>query len=154
KSKGFGKITATDINDYRLKQALRFGADEAICAKDFNAEKVADLVILCAGAESAFEQALKAVDRGGTILVFASAEKGLKLTLPLNEFFWRNEVTIISSYAADPEEHLQALKLIKDKKVNVKDMITHRFELGDIQKGFKLVAEAGESIKVIIEPQL
>ena len=152
KSKGFGKITATDINDYRLKQALRFGADEAIHAKDLKAAKTADLVILCAGARSVFEQALKAADKGGTILVFASAEEGFELMLPVNEFFWRNEVTILSSYAANPKEHLQALELIKDRKVNVKDMITHRFGLSDIQKGFNLAAEAKESIKVIIEP--
>jgi threonine dehydrogenase-like Zn-dependent dehydrogenase len=32
-------------------------------------------------------------------------------------------------------------------------MITHRFVLADAQKGFELVAKAGDSIKVIIEPQ-
>jgi L-iditol 2-dehydrogenase len=48
----------------------------------------------------------------------------------------------------------KALELIKSKKVNVKDMITHRFPLAEIQKGFKFVSEAKESIKVIIEPQL
>ncbi|MBU1887832.1 MAG: alcohol dehydrogenase catalytic domain-containing protein [Candidatus Omnitrophica bacterium] len=152
KSERFGKIIATDINDYRLKKAIEFGADQAINAKDFKGEKTAYLVILCAGAKSAFEQALKAVDRGGTILVFASAGEGAKLELPINEFFWKNEVTLLSSYAANPKEHLDSLELIKERKINVKDMITHRFRLKDIQKGFKLVAEAGESIKVIIEP--
>jgi len=34
KMKGFGKIIATDINGYRLKQALRFGADHAVHAKE------------------------------------------------------------------------------------------------------------------------
>jgi threonine dehydrogenase-like Zn-dependent dehydrogenase len=32
-------------------------------------------------------------------------------------------------------------------------MITHRFGLADAQKGFELVARAGDSIKVIVEPQ-
>ncbi|MBU4343686.1 MAG: alcohol dehydrogenase catalytic domain-containing protein [Candidatus Omnitrophica bacterium] len=153
KVKGFGKILATDINEHRLKAALKFGADEAIHAKDLKEEKITDFVILCTGAKSAFEQAFKAVDRAGTILVFASADEGYKYHLPINEFFWRNEVTITSSYAANPEEHLVALELIRDKKINVKDMITHRFGLGDIQKGFDLVASAKESLKVIIEPQ-
>ena len=40
-----------------------------------------------------------------------------------------------------------------NKRVNVKDIITHRLPLEDAGKGFKLVAEAKESIKVIIEPQ-
>ena len=62
-------------------------------------------------------------------------------------------MSVLSSYAANPSEHLKALELIKDKKVKVKDMITHRFGLGDIQKGFDLVREASSSLKVIIEPQ-
>jgi L-iditol 2-dehydrogenase len=35
----------------------------------------------------------------------------------------------------------------------VSDMITHRLGLAETSRGFKLVAEAKESIKVIIEPQ-
>ncbi len=162
KAHGFGKIIATDINDFRLKKARGFGADHVIHAKedvaakvrDLNGGKPANLVILCAGARSAFEQAFKSVDRGGTILVFASAEEGFNFPLPINEFFWKNEVTILSSYAANPEEHRDALELIGGGKVNVKDMITHRFGLGDIQKGFDLVRDPKESIKVIIQPQI
>ncbi len=32
-------------------------------------------------------------------------------------------------------------------------MITHRLPLAETGRGFQLVAEAGESLKVIIEPQ-
>jgi len=161
KSRSFGKIIATDINDYRLKMAFKFGADLILRAteniprraREFNDNRLADLVILCAGARPAIEQALESVDRGGTILVFASTEEGITFPLSINEFFWKNEITITSSYAANPQEHLEALELIRNKKVNVKDMITHRLGLNEIQKGFKLVSEARESIKVIIEPQ-
>ncbi|MDP2921416.1 MAG: zinc-dependent dehydrogenase [Candidatus Omnitrophota bacterium] len=161
KSRAFGKIIATDINDYRLKMANKFGADLVIDAredvaskvKEFNEGRGADLVILSTGAKPAIEQALKSVGRGGVILFFASTEEGLTFPLSVNEFFWKNEVTLTSSYAGNPKEHLDALELIRSKKVNVKEMITHRLGLGEIQKGFKLVAEAKESIKVIIEPQ-
>jgi L-iditol 2-dehydrogenase len=160
KARSFGKIISTDINDYRLKMASKFGADLTVHAKEnvpenvraFNDNRLADIVILCTGAASAIEQAIKSVDRGGTILFFASTEEGLKFSLSINEFFWKNEVTLMSSYAANSKEHLDALELIRDKKVNVKDMITHRLELSEIQKGFKLVSEAKESMKVIIEP--
>jgi len=161
KARSFGKVIATDINDYRLKMASQFGADLTIHAKEDISEEVkkindnalADLVILCTGAKPAIEQALKSVGRGGTILFFASTEEGLTFLLSVNEFFWKNEVTLTSSYAASPQEHLDALELIRDKKVNVKSMITHCLGLNEIQKGFKLVSEAKESIKVIIEPQ-
>ncbi len=161
KMKKFGKIIATDINDYRLKESLKFGAHHSINAKEdvpakvkeLNNARLADFVILCTGAKQAIKQAFNSVDRGGVILVFASAEEGLKFPLPINDFFWRGERSIISSYAANPDEHREALLLIKDKKVHVRDMITHRFGLRDIQYGFDLVASAKESMKVIIEPQ-
>ncbi len=46
-----------------------------------------------------------------------------------------------------------ALDLIESKRVPVTDMITHRLALSEAQKGFDLVAEAKESIKVVLEPQ-
>jgi L-iditol 2-dehydrogenase len=73
--------------------------------------------------------------------------------MPVNELFWRNEITLTSSYAANYNEHMTAMELIRQKRVNVRDMITHRLPLADIQKGFSLVEDARESIKIIIEPQ-
>jgi L-iditol 2-dehydrogenase len=36
--------------------------------------------------------------------------------------------------------------------IKVDDLITHKFPLNDIAKGFQLVVEGKESIKVIITP--
>jgi len=46
-----------------------------------------------------------------------------------------------------------AIDLIASKRVDVHSMITHRLPLAETQEGFRLVAEAGESMKVIVEPQ-
>ena len=138
-------VIATDVSDYRLKMAKRFGADEVINASDLKAK--ADKVIICSGA--AASQALQCVDRGGTILFFAVPSS---LSLPISEL-WKNEVTIKTSYATGPSELKEALELIKKKKINVHDMITHRFGLAEAGKGFKLAADAKESLKIIIEPQ-
>jgi len=158
---GAGLIIATDIVDYRLKTAKKFGAKHAINArenvpeiiKDINDGRLADLVIVCTGATSAIEQALKSVNRAGTILFFAPTKEGITIPFSINETFWRKDVTLTTSYAGAPVDHHIALKLIKEKRVNVKDMITHKLPLSETGKGFKLVAEAKESIKVIIEPQ-
>lgn len=153
KSLGASKVIATDINDYRLMMAKKFGADFAINAKEFNPEKnSSDKVIVCTGAKSAVVDALKSVGRGGTTLYFAVPEPGFNLKVPINEF-WRNEITVRTSYGAGPDDLEESLKLIVKKKVNVHDMITHRLSLEEIGLGFKLVAEAEESLKVIIEPQ-
>ena len=158
---GADRIAATDISDYRLKTAKKVGADFVFTAGDYNSQKLRDInngflvdtVILCAGADSAILQALESVERGGIILFFSAAGEGAKLPWDINKIFWRTEITLISSYAATPKEHLQALALIRRKKINVRDMITHRLSLAEAQKGFQLVAEAKDSIKVIVEPQ-
>jgi len=154
------RIITTDISDFRLKAAKRFGADNTIyskedlpsCVRRLNDGRLADLVILCTGAKSALVQALDSLERGGTVLIFAATNQGVKIEKGVNDIFWRNEVTLMSSYAGSPQDHLEALELIKNKKINVEDMITHRLKLSETQKGFQLVAEAGNSIKVIIEP--
>lgn len=158
---GAARLIATDIVDYRLEKARQFGADEVIHAKEdvpaglrgVNDGRLADLVILSTGARAAMLGALQSVDRGGTILFFAATDKDVTIPVSVNELFWRNEVTLISSYAGSPEDHLQALNLIAAKKINVAEMITHRLPLKDAVSGFRLVAEGQESIKVIIEPQ-
>jgi len=160
KASGAGRIFATDIDDFRLDAAKRFGADFAIKSNEYisailqkhNNGRLADLVILCAGATSAVKQAIESVERGGTILFFAPANDE-EITVPINKLFWRNEITMTSSYAGNEKDHLDAMELIRFKKVVVKDMITHRFGLKDTVKGFQLTAHPDKSIKVIIEPQ-
>ena len=101
--------------------------------------------------ENAFKQALKSVDRGGTILFFASTDPGAELTIPVNEF-WRNEIKLMPSYGNSPTDAAEAIELIRTGRIPVRKMITHRLGLQETGLGFRLVAEAGESIKIIIEP--
>jgi L-iditol 2-dehydrogenase len=156
---GAGRIVATDINEYRLKAAQRFGADIVIHAQEdvsarlrqANEGRLADLVIVCTGAFPAFLHALQSVDRGGTVLFFAPTEPGVELPVPVNDF-WRNSITLMPSYGNSPLDAVVAIELIRARRVPVGKMITHRLSLAETGLGFRLVAEAGESIKVIIEP--
>ena len=156
---GASRIISTDINEYRLKAAKKLGADIAIHAeedvparvRDVNENRLVDLVIVCTGAPAAFTQALNCVDRGGTVLLFAPPEPGINLSIPGWEF-WRDQITLISTYAAAPLDITTAIELIRTHRVPVREMITHRLSLAEAAKGFQLVAKAKESIKVIIEP--
>ena len=158
KSKGVKKIIAVDINEYRLDAAKKFGADYVINAredvasklKESNEGRLADLVVVCTGALPAAKQALQCVDKGGAILFFAVPKPDEKLEIPINDF-WKNETKIMTSYGAAPNDLKESLDLIKNKKINVNDMITHKLKFDEIQKGFQLVAEAKESLKVIIK---
>jgi L-iditol 2-dehydrogenase len=155
-----GRVLATDLSRFRLDAAKRFGADSVFDARDdvpklvreANDGRPADFVIVCAGSVSAIDQAFKSVDRGGTVLIFAPPTPGTQIPVPFGDL-WKDEITITSTYAGGPKDLEKAIELLRTKKVVVSDMITHRFVLADAQKGFELVAKAGDSIKVIIEPQ-
>lgn len=146
KTKGT-RITVTDINEKRLRFAENLGA-KALNAKDNLNEKF-DVVIVCSAALAAFEQAWKNIDLAGTVVLFTAPSPDKNVVVPINEF-WRKEVKIISSYYCSPDDLKESFKLISSGKVKVKDMVTHRLKLEDIQQGFKIVEQADDSLKVII----
>ncbi len=158
-SLGAGRIIATDVSEYRLRMARQLGADAVIHAREdipdrlrrINDGRLADLVIVSTGAPAAFDQALKSVDRGGTVLCFATTEPGVDLAVPINEF-WRNEIKLMPSYGNSPLDAVTTIELIRSRRVPVEKMITHRLPLSETGFGFRLVSEGGESMKVIIKP--
>ena len=158
---GAGRVIATDINDYRLEVAHKYGADVTIHAKEnlpgrlreINRGRLADRVIVCTGAVPAINQALQSVECGGTILLFAPTDPGVTIPISINELFWRRDITVTTSYASSPADYVLAMELIRAHDVNVNQMITHRLGLAEVGLGFQLVADAQNSIKVIIEPQ-
>ncbi|MBN2121321.1 MAG: alcohol dehydrogenase catalytic domain-containing protein [Candidatus Omnitrophica bacterium] len=142
------QVIATDVNDYKLDMARRFGADQALKAdSDINIK--ADRIIICTGALKAVEQAFECIDKKGIILFFAIPSKNVEI--PIVDF-WRNEITATSSYGAASYDLEESLKLINDAKINIKDMITHKLPLTKIQEGFKIAAAAKESLKVVLIP--
>ncbi|HLW46758.1 MAG TPA: alcohol dehydrogenase catalytic domain-containing protein [bacterium] len=157
---GARRILATDLSDYRLAAAARFGADAvfrpdaglATQVREANAGRLADLVIVCTGAASAIAASLACAEPGGTVMLFAPAGPDASFpAVAFNETFFRTDLTVTTSYGAAPADYAEAVDLISRRRIQVEDMITHRLGLSEAATGFRLVAEAGESIKVILD---
>ena len=156
---GAGRIIATDLHDYRLQAARRFGADYVVDAtedvpdfiRQVNGGRLVDKVILCSGATVAASMALEAVDKGGTVLFFAVPRPEEKIAVDINAY-WRDSKSIKVSYGAAPVDNVQALELIRSRRVEVADMVTHRLPLEQIGEGFRLASAGTECLKVIIRP--
>jgi L-iditol 2-dehydrogenase len=159
RAKGVQNVIVAGVNQYRLRLAEKFGAHHTIDGrvnvpqelKKINGGQLADQVFVCKGAASAALTALECVDRGGTILFFAVPDPTVRIPLPITEF-WRNEITLKTSYGAAPRDLEESLAVLAQKRLNVADMITHRFGIQQAAEGFRLMAESGESLKIIIEP--
>jgi L-iditol 2-dehydrogenase len=157
---GAARVLAADINDFRLELARRLGADAAFDpadvpsqVRDINDGRLADLVIASTAAPAALEQAIRSVERGGTILFFAPMPAGDRLPLPLYDL-WRDEITLTTSYAASPRDIVEAIALLRGGRIRVRDMITHRLGLDEAGLGFSLAAGTRDCLKVVIDPSL
>jgi L-iditol 2-dehydrogenase len=158
---GAGIILAADTINFRLKVAKDMGAHEVFQADDtlvdmirrVNEGRLADLVIICF--EGFISSALKAVERGGTILFFGGASEDTTLSARVNDLFWRTEVTLTSSYAGSPADCQRALQLIRAGSIPVSKLITHRFDLASGAKGFEVLCNPVENdcVKVLVDPQ-
>jgi len=159
KANGVSNIVVADINPFRIKTAEKFGATHTLDSKEnlpeklktVNSGRLADQVIVCTGAAPAASVALECVEKGGTVLFFAVPDPTVRVPVPITDF-WRNEITMKTSYGAAPQDLEESLALLSRKKLNVTDMITHRLSLKEAAEGFRLVATAGDSLKVILEP--
>ena len=152
------RVVATDLNPKKLAFAERFGADLAIPATEDIPARVrgffqskADIVILCTSALAAVEQAWACVDKGGAVVFFAVPGPEKSVVIPINAF-WTQEVRILTSYYCGPPDIQEAVRMLAAGAVDVDSMITHRLPLDEIARGFRLVMEGEDAVKVIIRP--
>jgi L-iditol 2-dehydrogenase len=156
---GAGNIIATDVSPYRLEKAKEFGAHHTATAdkdvpafvREVNEGRLADVVLLAAGALHAARSALQCAERGGAILFFAVPKPDEPVDVDFNHF-WRNDITIKTCYGSAPFDSMQALELIRRGAVTVDDMITHRFGIDDIGEAFMTGAKPDGCMKVIVKP--
>jgi L-iditol 2-dehydrogenase len=158
---GAGLVAAADNIPFRLNAAREVGAHLVVDAGDrvlealreANGGYLADLVIICY--EGFTSIALKAVEKGGTVLFFAGASEDATIPGKVNDLFWRTEVTLTSSYAGSPSDCDVALRLIQAGGIPVSKLITHRLGLAEAADGFHAVSAPmdHDCVKVIVEPQ-
>ncbi|MEM4704587.1 MAG: alcohol dehydrogenase catalytic domain-containing protein [Candidatus Bathyarchaeia archaeon] len=155
---GAAKVFVSDLFDYRLDVAEKFGADclvnpqreslaEAVEAETSN--RGADLVVVTAPSLEAYQTGLKVCRKGGKLCVFAPTKPGVHMRLSPKELFF-SEVQIIPSYSTSHLETRAVAELMASRKLDLRRLITHRFPLDETAKAFKTALESRESIKVLV----
>jgi L-iditol 2-dehydrogenase len=155
---GAAKTIVSDLIDYRLKMAEKFGADVVVNPKNDDLNEVVkaetddrgvDIAVITAPSLEAYKAGLGVCRKGGKLCVFAPTQPSEYLQISPKELFF-SEIQIIPSYSTSHLETRTALELITSGKLRVKDLITHRFRLVDIAEAFKTALESKESLKVIV----
>jgi L-iditol 2-dehydrogenase len=155
---GAAKTVVSDLIDYRLNVAKKFGADIAVNPKNEDLVEIvkaetdgrgSDIVVVTAPSLEAYKSGLSVCRKGGKLCVFAPLEPGEYLKISPKELFF-SEIQIIPSYSTSHLETKAALELIKSGRFKVKGLITHRFPLARTAEAFETALESKESLKVIV----
>ena len=154
------KIIMVDISENRLKTSSRFGADKIIIPRneDLRGEILeetgglgSDVVIVANSSNEAQEQSLNLVRKIGKLAFFGALPPDRPYIRFESNLIQQHDVTLYGIYGATFKDFKEALELVADKKIDLKQLITHRFKLQDVEKAFVAV-EKGEALHATVSP--
>lgn len=152
------RVIGFDLIPDRIERAKTLGADLTLTpgrpevaqtVRDATEGRGADAAILTAGGPRAFTEAIDLLRDGGVLVLFSSEPGHPRVDLDMHRFFYQ-ELSIVSSYSPSPTELKEALVLLADRTVRVKELITHRVPLADLAEGMRLFRDK-EALKVFVE---
>ncbi|RLI42171.1 alcohol dehydrogenase [Candidatus Bathyarchaeota archaeon] len=157
---GAGRVISIDLVEDRLNFAERLGVDETVNAgKEDVVERVreltsgygSDVVIEAIGLPSTWEQALKLVRKGGTVLEFGGCPPGTEIKVNTEKLHY-GELTVRGAFHATPLHFRKALNLIASRTIDVRPLITRKMKLENIREAFDILMTSKKEIKIAIIP--
>ena len=155
-------VIAAGRNPLKLKLAKEFGgADEVINLLEVDDPQKAflnltpggkglDIVIEAVGLPELWERVIDLVRKGGTVNLFGGCKSGTTVTLDTRRIHY-DGVKIISPFHHTPRHFRESLQLISSGLVDVKQLISHRMRVSQINEAMQLHNE-GKAIKVALKP--
>ena len=155
------EVVTTDPLPARRAASERLGAAIAFepGAAELDAEvrrrtegRGADAVLVAAAHPSLVEQALSLARPGGRVLLFAHNDPVLRLEFPAAAV-GIEEKEILGSYSAAVDRMEEAARLVFERILPVREIISHRLPLDEMTRALDLAARPrGESMKVMVIP--
>jgi L-iditol 2-dehydrogenase len=150
------KVVVADISEYRRNYAERSGAVSSFDPRDEERKiraleilgKQPEIAIVATGSVSAFSDALKTVSKAGRVLLFGSPPAGSFASVDMPNVFLKG-ISLFTSYSTSEIETREALKMLSEGRIELGDLITHRFRLDEAVKAFE-IAQDQKCIKAII----
>ncbi|MFJ7960335.1 zinc-dependent alcohol dehydrogenase family protein [Streptomyces sp. NPDC096319] len=144
-----GCVVAVDLVASRLAAARELGADATVSADEGPEQLVADLtdglgadvVIEAVGVPESFELCTRMVRPGGRVANIGVHGKPAVLHL---EELWIKDVTIITGLV-DTSSTPMLLRMLAAGRLPSAELITHRFELGEMEKAYEVFGRAAET---------
>lgn len=106
-----------------------------------------DCVIECSGSLGALSDALDILSPGGSLLTVGEYKE--PLSIDLSSILVAREIVLKGSRSSTPSSWQIALKYARERKIEIRPLITDKFEIEDWEKGFDQVKKK-EGIKSLL----
>ena len=159
KISGAKKVIVAQRSKYRFDFSKKFNADVFINTNEEDLlERVleetdglgVDKLILCCSSNKIQEKSLQLVKKRGIINFFASLPKDNPFIKINSNLIHYKEIILTGTYNSTPLQNKIAYNLIEKGIINVKDLVTHMFNLDDYYKAIN-TAKKGEGMQVVIQ---
>ncbi len=149
-------VVITDVNPYRLELAKKAGVTRALDArrekiadvqKELGMEEGFDVGLEMSGSPQAFNDMLDNMCHGGKISMLGIPEQ--EMAIDWNKIIF-NMLTIKGIYGREMYETWYKMTVMLQSGLDIRPVITHRYEAGDFQAAFETAA-SGESGKVVLK---
>jgi D-arabinitol dehydrogenase (NADP+) len=150
KVQGAQSVTVVELDQARAEAAQVAGADQIYRSLDDLPKDAFEVVIDATGVISVMQRTPEFARKGGKILLFGVPPK-TNVEFEAFTLFVKG-LTLLTSYTS-VRNSLQALDLLKNKRINVKPLISHRLPLAEFGHGVNLIKNKQEHVKkVLITP--
>ncbi len=154
---GVDEVDFVEFSEYRIKFLKKLNIAKNIYSPDFLDENLIkfkenfDFVVTACSSLKTHSLGISLLANGGTINFFGGLPKpSSSVPIITNDIHYR-ELTLTGSHGSTPIQHSKAIEIIAKDQNFFKTLITHRYQLENIEDAFKL-ASSGKGIKILIKP--
>lgn len=154
---GSKKIIVADIRQERLDSICKFGADAVIntskedlkdnVMKNTN-NKGADVIIIAASSPELQSQSVELLANNGRVNFFGGLGKDQQVLINTNMVHYKG-LQLTGSTGSTNSDYYKALTLVAEERVDLKKLISKRFNIAQINQAFEYAA-SGEGLKTMI----
>lgn len=144
----------------RLESAKKLGCDDAVdftkvepvaAVRELTGGLGVDACFECSGANGTISQAVRMCRKGGRVVLLGVPYEEHDEPVPF-KYIAHNEI-MISGSRANPNVSWKLLSMIKSGRIYVQDMVTHTFQLDEMEKAMDTFIGRKENVmKVVIYP--
>jgi threonine 3-dehydrogenase len=153
---GARHVVVTDVNPFRLELARKMGATLAVTTSETSLAEVQkqlrmyegfDVGLEMSGSPLALREMIANMSHGGKIAILGIPSKEMQMDMRevINKL-----LTLRGIYGREMYETWYRMTVLLESGVDIKPLITHRFDFSDFQQGFDAMI-SGKAAKVVLD---